>query len=124
MPIVTSRDAVVHRLHGSTFTSYVAPATGSRELCAWRVEVPPGSTGTQHRVTREEVLLLLSGGLTVTLDGRVGAVAAGDVVVVPAGARLRVDNPAAAPATAWVTTTVGLEAELPDGSWISPPWVR
>jgi hypothetical protein len=34
------------------------------------------------------------------------------------------DNPGRQPATAWVTTSVGLEAELADGSRISPPWVR
>ena len=48
----------------------------------------------------------------------------GEVVVVPAGAQLKVDNASTAAATAWVTTSVGLEATLPDGSLISPPWVR
>jgi quercetin dioxygenase-like cupin family protein len=124
MPIVRSRDAVVHHLHGATFTSYVAPATGSTELCAWRLEVAAGTAGVAHRVSREEVFLLLAGDLTVTLDGESAPLAAGDAVLVPAGARLRIDNDAQAAATAWVTTSVGLEAELPDGSRISPPWVR
>jgi hypothetical protein len=50
--------------------------------------------------------------------------AAGDVVLVPAGARFGVSNLAAGPATAWVTTTVGFAGVLPDGSWFSPPWTR
>lgn len=123
MPVIHAPDAVVHRLHGSTFTSYVAPATGSQELCAWRVEVPAGTTGVAHRVTREEVILLLDGALTVTLDGQPSTPAVGDVVLVPAGAQVRVDNPATVPATAWVTTSVGLRAELPDGTLVSPAWV-
>jgi mannose-6-phosphate isomerase-like protein (cupin superfamily) len=46
----------------------------------------------------------------------------GDVAVLPAGATVRVDNTGEAPVTAWVTTSVGLEAELADGSRIVPPW--
>jgi mannose-6-phosphate isomerase-like protein (cupin superfamily) len=86
--------------------------------------VAGGTEGVAHRVTREEVFLLLSGELLVTLDGVSGRLTPGEVVLVPAGAELRVDNTSATPASAWVTTSVGLEATMPDGSTISPPWVR
>lgn len=118
------REVVTHALHGASFHSYVAPANGSRELCAWRLEVAGGTVGVEHRVSREEVVLLISGELTVTVDGVTGSVRAGDVVFVPAGAAFRVDNTSGEPATAWVTTSVGLRATLADGSEISPPWVR
>jgi quercetin dioxygenase-like cupin family protein len=124
MPIVRHRDAVPHRLHGSTFHSYAAPATGSRELCAWRLEVPPGTVGAPHRVSREEVFLILGGRLTVTLDGVTGDLTPGDVLLVPAGAELRADNLSDGVVTAWVTTSVGLRATMADGSAVSPPWVR
>jgi quercetin dioxygenase-like cupin family protein len=124
MPIVRDRDAVRHRLHGSTFHSYAAPATGSRELCAWRLEVAPGTVGASHRVSREEVFLILGGRLTVTLDGVTGDLTPGDVLLVPAGAELRADNLSDGVVTAWVTTSVGLQATMTDGSAISPPWVR
>jgi quercetin dioxygenase-like cupin family protein len=99
----------------------VAPSRGSAQLCAWLLEVPPGLPGTPHRPSREEVLLLLEGELTVTLDGAAAVLAAGDVVLVPAYAELRVDGGAVA-ATAWVTTTPGLAAVLADGSRLTPPW--
>ena len=118
------REAVAHELHGATFHSYVAPASGSRELCAWRLEVAAGTAGVEHRVSREEVVLLVSGRLTVTVDGVTSTLSAGDVVFVPAGASFRVDNTSGAPAGAWVTTSVGLQATMPDGTSISPPWVR
>jgi quercetin dioxygenase-like cupin family protein len=124
MPIVRTADAVIHRLHGSTFTSYVSPAAGSTQLCGWRLDVAPGIAGVAHRVSSEEILVLLAGDLTVTLDGESAPLAVGDAVLVPAGSQLRIDNPADAAATAWVTAGVGLTAELPDGSWISPPWVN
>jgi quercetin dioxygenase-like cupin family protein len=143
MPVLPAAGAVVHEMHGSVFTSFAAPASGSRELCAWRLEVPAGSRGVPHRVSKEEILLVLSGVLRVTLSAppEPGAATAadaapaegagpgteaapGDAILVPAGAVLQVDNPGAGPAAAWVTTSVGLEAVLADGSAVSPPWVR
>ena len=121
MSVVPVDEAVVFDAHGSRFHSYVAPSRGSRQLCAWRLEVPPGLRGVPHRPTREEVLLVLTGGLTATVDGDRTALTPGDVLVVPAGAEFAVD---AGPqgSTAWVTTSPGLEAVLPDGSRLSPPW--
>jgi len=123
VPIIRSADATVHQVHGSTFSSFVAPSRGSAQLCAWQLKVPAGMRGAAHRPTREEVLLLLEGELTVTLDGIATVLAAGDVVVVPADSELRVDGGTAG-ATAWVTTTPGLEAVMADGSRIAPPWAN
>jgi quercetin dioxygenase-like cupin family protein len=124
MPVLREQDAVQHRLHGATFNSFVAPSSGSSELCAWRLEVAAGTTGVPHRVNREEVLLVLTGELTATINGAAAALRAGEVAFVPAGALFGLDNVSDAPATAWVTTSIGLEATLADGSLISPPWVR
>jgi quercetin dioxygenase-like cupin family protein len=113
----------VHQVHGSTFSSFVAPSRGSAQLCAWQLKVPAGLRGVAHRPTREEVLILLEGELTVTLDGIAAVLAAGDVVLVPADSELRLDGGTAG-ATAWVTTTPGLEAVMANGSRIVPPWAN
>src|SRR6187200_2889189 len=122
MPVVKSEHAVAHTLNDTRFDSYVAPSRGSTELCAWRVEIPPGTAGLPHTVSREEVLLILSGAVRVHLDDAEVDASVGDVVHVPAGAAFAVDNPSAVPATAWVCTTVGLEAVLADGTRLRPPW--
>ncbi len=124
MPVIHAAQSVVHQMHGTSFTSYAAPSRGSRELCAWRIEIPGGTEGVPHHVSREEVLYVLSGTLRVTVDGEAGEAAAGDVILVPAGARFGASNLADGPATAWVTTTVGFAGVLPDGSWFTPPWTR
>ncbi|WP_329310971.1 cupin domain-containing protein [Streptomyces sp. NBC_01262] len=124
MPFVHAADAVVHELHGVRFVSYANSGLGSTELCAWRGEIPAGTEGPAHRISREEVFLLLSGSLRLSLDGEARLLSPGDVAVAPAGTLLGVANPTAEPATMWVTTSLGLEAELADGSRISPPWVR
>jgi len=124
MPVIHADQAVVHTLHGTSFTAYASPERGSRELCAWRIEIPARTTGVPHHVSREEVLYVLSGTIRASVDGRSEEAAAGDVILVPAGSRLGVDNLAGEPATAWVTTSVGFRGVLPDGSWIAPPWTR
>jgi quercetin dioxygenase-like cupin family protein len=124
MPVIRAAEAVVHQLHGVSFTSYAAPSRGSRELCAWRVDVPAGTAGVAHRVSREEVLYILSGSLQVSLDGEPCEARPGDAIVVTAGAELRLGNQASTGATAWVTTTTGLAAVLPDGTWLAPPWAN
>lgn len=92
--------------------------------CAWRLEVPPGTTGVAHRVSHEEVLFVLTGALDVTIDGTPGTARAGDAIVVPTDAAVCVENHADQPASAWVTTSVGFGAVLADGSQIAPPWTR
>lgn len=77
-----------------------------------------------HHVTREEVLYVLGGTVRAIVDGQSEEASAGDVILVPAGARFGVDNLTDQPVTAWVTISVGFAGVLPDGSWISPPWTR
>lgn len=130
MPLVHPGDAAVHDMHGARFSSYASPSRGTGELCAWRVDLPPGSDGVPHTISQEEILLVLSGTLLVTLSGPGdgGATAtpgqAGDVFVAPAGATVRVGTPDGEAASAWVTTRAGLEATLPDGTTLAPPWAR
>lgn len=123
MSIHRSADAVEHRMHGTVFRAFASPSTGSAELCAWRIQVAPGTAGVPHRVGRDEVLMISAGSLSVSLDGVEDRVEAGDVLVVPSGAEFRVDNDGDVPAEAWVTTSAGFAATLPDGTTITPPWV-
>ncbi|MFH8341355.1 cupin domain-containing protein [Streptomyces sp. AM6-12] len=124
MPVVRSSDTVTHEIHGARFVSYAAPRTGSEELCAWRGEIPAGTRAPAHTVSHEEIFHLLVGELLITLDGRTERVRAGDTVIVNAGATLGVENPAEHTAISWVTTSVGLTAELADGSRLTPPWAN
>jgi quercetin dioxygenase-like cupin family protein len=124
VPVIHAEQAAVHTMHGTSFTAYASPERGSRELCAWHIEIPGHTTGIPHRVSREEVLYVLSGTIQASVDGRAELAAAGDVILVPAGAEFGVNNLTDAHATAWVTTTVGFRGVLPDGSWIAPPWTQ
>ncbi|KPH98902.1 Cupin 2 conserved barrel domain protein [Actinobacteria bacterium OK074] len=124
MPVIHPSEAVVHERHGARFISYAAPASGSRELCAWRGEIPAGTRAPAHTVNREEIIHLLDGELEITLDGRTERVAAGDTLIVNPGATLTVENRSDRTAVTWVTTSIGLEAEFADGSRIVAPWAN
>ncbi|MBL1072813.1 cupin domain-containing protein [Nocardia sp. 2] len=124
MPVIRTADVASHQMHGSTFTPLVRPATGSSELCVWRLEVAPATDGVPHRIHREEAFVLLSGTVAVTIDGETGTLTPGDAAVAPAGSTIRLANPADAPATVLVTTTVGFTGELADGTIVNPPWVN
>ncbi|KUN00859.1 cupin [Streptomyces yokosukanensis] len=122
MPVVRAAQATTHELHGARFVSYATPRTGSKELCAWRGEIPAGTKAPAHTVNREEIFHLLVGELLITLDGRTDRIGAGDTVIVTPGTPFAVENPTDHTALSWVTTSVGLEAELADGTRITPPW--
>ncbi|MEU3276463.1 cupin domain-containing protein [Streptomyces antibioticus] len=124
MPVVRPSDAVTHEIHGARFVSYATPLTGSKELCAWRGEIPAGTKAPAHTVDREEIFHLLIGELLVTLDDRTERIAAGDTLIVNAGSTLAVENPTGHTAITWVTTSVGLSATMADGTRITPPWAN
>ncbi|GHI08826.1 cupin [Streptomyces cellostaticus] len=124
MPVVRSSEAVTHEIHGARFVSYASPGTGSKELCAWRGEIPAGTRAPAHTVSREEIFHLLVGELLVTLDGHAERISAGDTVIINPGTTLAVENPTDHTALSWVTTSVGLTAELADGTRLTPPWAN
>ncbi len=124
MPVIRSSEAVTHEIHGARFVSYATPLTGSKELCAWRGEIPAGTKAPAHTVNREEIFHLLDGELLITLDDDTHRIAAGDTVIINPGATLSVENPTDRTAVSWVTTSIGLQATLADGTVITPPWAN
>jgi quercetin dioxygenase-like cupin family protein len=123
MPIIRPHDAELFTAHGSTFASYVSQTRGARELCAWRLTVPAGQTGVAHRPSNEEVLLVLEGSLSVSLNGLVEEAGVGAVIVIPSNSEVKIDG-GETDSAAWVTTTSGLQATTADGAVLSPPWAR
>lgn len=124
MPVIRSSEAVTHEIHGARFVSYATPLTGSKELCAWRGEIPAGTKAPAHTVNREEIFHLLDGELLITLDDETHRITAGDALIINPGATLSVENPTDRTAISWVTTSIGLQATLADGTVITPPWAN
>jgi mannose-6-phosphate isomerase-like protein (cupin superfamily) len=124
MPFIRSTDTLLHQIHGVQFHAFANSGTGSKELAAWRGDVPAGTAGAPHTVTREEVMLILRGALLITIDGEQAELRAGDSFVVNPGSKLSLENRSGEPAQMWVVASLGLEAVLEDGSRIRAPWAQ
>lgn len=110
-------------LHDVTFTSFASTASGAADIAAWRVDVPPDTPGQPHTMSCEEVLHVLSGQLHAEIDGESHVVPAGDALLVPPGAVLRIGT-GPEPASAWVTTLIGMTASMSSGEQVTPPWAQ
>lgn len=124
MPVMTAAQAETHDFDGSRWNAFVAPSRGSRELCAWRAEIPAAAPTSPHRVNKEEVVFVLSGRLRMVHEGCDQVAEAGDALVVPPDTRVHITNVGDDTAVTWVTTSVGFAGVMPDGNTFVPPWVR
>ncbi|GAB2521216.1 cupin domain-containing protein [Nocardiopsis aegyptia] len=124
MPVVHSSTAPAFTMHNATFTGLAAPSRGARETCVWRTELTPGVEGQAHSLTREEVLVVLSGGAVATVDGTEHALAEGDALIVPPNTAFALANPHDRPCTLMAVLPVGGQAVLPEGEPFTPPWAR
>ena len=84
MAVIPAPAAPTHHLGGTSFTALATPSRGSKDTSVWQVEIQPGTPATPHRLTREEVFVILDGSARVRIDGDSATAEAGDVVVVPA----------------------------------------
>ncbi len=124
MPIVRSPSVPTHT-HGATrFTSLATPSRGTaRDTSVWKVEIAPGTAATPHRVTREEVFVVLAGGAHVRLGDTHYEVACGDVIVVPADTDFELATTDEA-LSAICCLPVGGQAYLGAGAPFTPPWAQ
>jgi quercetin dioxygenase-like cupin family protein len=77
MAIVSPLDAPTHDLGDVRFTALATPSRGSTETSVWRATIAPGAPGVPHRVTREEVFVVLDGTARVSVGDLSGVAAAG-----------------------------------------------
>jgi quercetin dioxygenase-like cupin family protein len=124
MPITDPRSSVVHDVGGTRFTPLAAPSTGSTEVSVWRVDVPPGGDPVPHELTREEVLVVLSGTARACIDGQVTDAAAGCAIIVPAHTPFSLVAAGDEPLVALAYLPVGGQARMPGQEPFTPPWAR
>jgi len=122
MPMIRGASAPAFTLPGVTFHGLASPSRGAQENAVWRLVMAPGVEPVPHRLTREEIFVALSGAAVAAVDGERHALAAGDSLVVPAGAEFSLSNPGSESFEAVVVLPVGGEAIMADGARFTPPW--
>ena len=124
MAVFPARDASTYELSGTRFTGLVSPSKGSTELMAWQTEIPPGSPVTPHQVTREELVVVLSGRAQVHFGDTVTDAGPGDAIVVPPDTDFALGNPGDEPLRVLACMPVAGQARLDDGEATTLPWMR
>jgi quercetin dioxygenase-like cupin family protein len=121
MPVNDHSDQRHHELHGARFQALACPSLGSAETSVWRLRLEPGTAGVPHRVTREEIFVVLDGSATAWLDGDPQHLSPGSTLVLPAGVELSLATADEA-LEAIVCLPVGGQAVVGDGEPFTPPW--
>jgi quercetin dioxygenase-like cupin family protein len=121
MPVIDHSDQRQHEVHGARFQALASPSLGSAETSVWRLRLAPGTPGVPHRVTREEIFVVLGGSATATLDGDPKPLSPGATLVLPAGVELSLAT-GDEPLEAIVCLPVGGQAVVGDGEPFTPPW--
>jgi quercetin dioxygenase-like cupin family protein len=124
MPFIDHAEAPRFDLHGASFTGLAAPSRGATENAVWLVTLPPRAEGVPHRLTREEIFVVLEGAAFATLDGQMHELTPGCALVVPAQAELTLTNPHDVPFRSVAVLPVGGQALVGDNPPFTPPWAQ
>jgi quercetin dioxygenase-like cupin family protein len=125
MPVISASDAPRFNLADApqtVFTGLASPSRGARETSVWRVALAAQTPASGHALDHEEVIVALAGQAVAHIDGDEYAVAAGDTIIVPAGATFSLANPHADLFEAMAVLPVGARASIGNGEWFMPPW--
>jgi mannose-6-phosphate isomerase-like protein (cupin superfamily) len=122
MYVITAAEAPRFELPGVHFTGQASPSRGSRDICTWRLTVAPGLVSPEHHtIDQDEVFMVISGQVRLTLDGPL--LGPGDAAVVPAGHPIQLTNPGTEPASLVVAIASGFTAKMQTGITVdTPPW--
>jgi mannose-6-phosphate isomerase-like protein (cupin superfamily) len=122
MAVLPAPAVPTHEVGGARFTSLATPSRGSTDTSVWIVELAPGTEGTPHQLTREEVFVVLAGRAEVRLGDDVSIAGTGDAIVVPPGVPFALAPIGNEALRAVCCLPVGGQGQLADGEPFTPPW--
>jgi quercetin dioxygenase-like cupin family protein len=124
MPVIPAPTEPTHEMGGNRFTSLATPSRGSSSTCVWRVHIAPGTPAAPHRLTAEEVFVVLSGTASVRIDDQRSTARAGDAISVPPDVVFEISAEGEDPLEALCVMPVGGQAALEGGDPFTPPWAQ
>ncbi len=109
---------------GNAGSALATPSTGASEVSVIRQRQQPGGANPSHTHDREEVMVVLAGAVTVTVDDAAHRLASGDALFVPARAPHRIENAGPDVAEWLLVAPAGVRFFHANGDEASPPWAR
>jgi quercetin dioxygenase-like cupin family protein len=122
MSILRFDDAPRFELNGIAVRGLASPSRGASETMSYRVDLASGQSLPEHRHDHEEVFHVLSGRLTVSLDGQETRLDAGDTVMIPPGVSHFSYVGQDGDAVLLAVMPIGTIMIRPDGERVAPPW--
>jgi quercetin dioxygenase-like cupin family protein len=121
MPRIDNANPKTYDLHDVRFSPIASPGRGARETAIWRAVVTPHTTGVLHHMTREEIILCVSGTGLVRLGGEDHTLAPGDAFAVPAFTDFQLEAAGDIPFEAVVVLPAGGRGVIGKEPF-TPPW--
>lgn len=121
MPIATLADAPEFTLGALRIRALAVPSRGSRELSAWRVDLPPHSASGPHSLNREQIIVVEEGAVTAAIGNELLTAGPGDALILPVDTVLELRNAADRASTATVISPAGFQATAGSMTF-APPW--
>lgn len=110
-------------LPGLSHRTLAGPEHGLTELAVWSQRVAPGAATPPHRHDCEEVVVVVAGEGTLSLEGDACRFVAGDTVIVPKNALHQIVNTGAVDLSIIAAFSMSpVHAHFPDGTRIDLPW--
>lgn len=124
MAVVRGSDVEMMQTPGGMATgSLASPGRGATELLVLRQRQKPGGQNPPHMQDREEIMILLSGTVTVTVGDQPIQLSAGDTLILPARAVHRVVNTGEELAEWLLAAPAGMRFFSPTGQEINPAFI-
>ena len=122
MPHIPFSRAPQFSVPNVTFTGLASPQRGSTDNSVWHVAIAPNSPGLPHQLTREEIIVAISGQAKAEIGGKLYTLEAGDAIVVPPGQDFTLSNDSKTAFTAIAVLPVGGQAVIAGEQPFTPPW--
>ena len=122
MPHIPFSRAPQFSVPNVTFTGRASPQRGSTDNSVWHVTISPSSPGLPHQLTREEIIVAISGQAKAEIGGKQYLLEAGDAIVVPPGQDFTLSNDSKTAFTAIAVLPVGGQAVIAGEQPFTPPW--
>ncbi|MFB9991389.1 cupin domain-containing protein [Deinococcus oregonensis] len=125
MNVIRAQDTLtIETPNGNHGTALATPQHGARELSVVRQRQVPGGFNPAHTQNREEVMVLLTGRVTVTSGNDRILLEAGDTLIVPARLMHRVDNTGTLDAEWLIISPAGVQFYRETGEEAHPAWLK
>jgi mannose-6-phosphate isomerase-like protein (cupin superfamily) len=122
MPFIDNTNAPRFEIPGVSFASIAAPSRGTEENAVWRTTVSPNTLGLEHHMTREEIILAVTGQGVIHIGSDQYPLTPGDAFAVPAFTNFRLAGAGDAPFEAITVLPAGSHAVVAGKPSFQPPW--